>query len=70
MHIMSQILLEPRQPTPLEILVENVPVKEGHYISENFGINAIKTEMPEIKWNDIAGLSWIFLDPLEEDWSF
>ena len=59
---MSQILLEPRQPEPLEILVENVPVKEGHYISENFELNT-QTEFPELKWKDIAGLSWVFLDP-------
>ena len=66
---MNQILLEPRQPKPLEILVENVPVKEGNYISEDFELNPY-SNLPELKWTDIAGLSWVFLDPLEEDWSF
>ena len=66
---MNQILLEPRQPKPLEILVENVPVKEGNYISEDFELNP-HSKLPELKWTDIAGLSWVFLDPLEEDWSF
>jgi|GEM_PF-3182687 len=67
---MSQILLEIRQPKPLEMLVENVPVKEGKNISENFGKISNKSKQPELKWTDIIGLSWVFMDPLEEDWSF
>ena len=66
---MNQILLEPRQPKPLEILVENVPVKEGNYISED-SESIPHGNLQELKWADIAGLFWIFLDPLEEDWSF
>jgi len=66
---MNQILLEPRQPKPLEILVENVLVKEGNYVSEDFE-SIPHGNLQELKWTDIAGLSWIFLDPLEEDWSF
>jgi len=67
---MSQILLEIRQPKPLEILVENVPVKEGKNISENFGKISNKSKQTELKWTDVIGLSWVFIDPLEEDWSF
>ena len=66
---MNQLLLELRQSKPSEILVENVLVKEGHNIS-----NIRNTyELPnssELKWEDVRGLSWIFMDPLEEDWSF
>jgi len=67
---MSQILLEIRQPKPLETLVENVPVKEGKNISENLGKISNTPKQPELKWTDIIGLSWVFMDPLEEDWSF
>jgi len=67
---MSQILLGIRQPKPLEILVESVPVKEGENISENFGEIFNKSKQPDLKWTDIIGLSWVFMDPLEEDWSF
>lgn len=67
---MSQILLEIRQPKPLEMLVENVPVKEGKNISENFGKISNKSRQSDPKWTDIIGLSWVFMDPLEEDWSF
>ena len=67
---MSQILLEIRQPKPSETLVENVPVKEGKNISECFGETSNESKQPALKWTDIIGLSWIFMDPLEEDWSF
>ena len=64
---MSQAILEIRQPKPLDILVEISPVKEGPKISN------IKNEInnpytSRLRWEDIIGLSWIFKDPLEEDW--
>jgi len=67
---MSQILLEIRQPKPLEMLVKNVPVKEGKNISEDFGKISNSSKQTELKWTDVIGLSWVFMDPLEEDWSF
>jgi len=66
---MNQILLEIRQPEPLETLVENVPVKEGKNILK-LGEISNKSKPSKLKWTDIAGLSWVFMDPLEEDWSF
>jgi len=64
---MSQVLLELRQPKPLEILVEISPVKEGPKIS-SVRKKIIKQNSPEISINDLIGLAWIFLDPLEEEW--
>ena len=64
---MSQILLELRQPKPLETLVGISPVKEGPKISSiRKEIN--KQNSSRISADDIIGLSWIFLDPLEEEW--
>ena len=62
---MDQILLEIRQPKPIKTLVEISPVKEGKKISSNK--NEI-SKLSEIRGEDIIGLGWIFLDPLEEEW--
>ena len=64
---MNQILLELRQSKPLETLVEIEPVKEGLKISSN-GKLTHRPSPGEIKWEDIIGLSWTFLDPLEDEW--
>ena len=66
---MSQIILELRQPPPLETLVENVPVKEGNNILETLKPTT-EYHSSNLTWTDIIGLSWVFKDPLEEDWSF
>jgi len=55
---MSTILMH-RQPEPSEILVESTPVKKGEKLE-------IKQNSTNIKWEDVAGLSWIMLDKWDE----
>jgi len=66
---MNQLLWEIKQSKPSKILVENVPIKEGHNVSKIRKPYDLPNSS-ELKWDDIIGLSWIFMDPLEEDWSF
>jgi len=50
---MSTILLQKRQPSPTEILVESKPVKDGLKLSQN----NLETNQEFISWEDIRGLS-------------
>lgn len=54
-NTMSQVLSQSRHPEPENILVERLSVKEGVKLSEN----------RTVSWEDIRGLSWLFV----EDWN-
>jgi len=60
---MSQLILKSRQPEPSKILYE-LPVKEREKIQLHLVSNKNSCAI------DVMGLSWVFKDPLEEDWSF
>ncbi len=55
-YIMSTILMQ-RQPEPSKTLVKSIPVKKGE---------TLQTIQSQIKWEDLAGLSWIILDKGDE----
>lgn len=54
---MSTILMQ-RQPEPTKTLVQSIPVKKGEMLQT--------ISSPQLRWEDLVGLSWTLLDDGDE----